>query len=121
MATNQGVGSSNLSGRANNKMRIIIVIFLIFIYINSSFSNDEVRGLGLSKCKTFNNITINDKVFYMSWVAGYISSHNYLNKKLHAKNVNYNFSQSWLESFCYKNPNIIFKKAVDNFIVEFTK
>mgnify|MGYP001439759611 CR=1 FL=1 len=36
-------------------MKKIIVIFLVFIYTNNSFAYDEVRGLGLSKCKTFNN------------------------------------------------------------------
>ncbi|MEL0102625.1 MAG: hypothetical protein VW837_03995 [Gammaproteobacteria bacterium] len=102
-------------------MKKIIVIFLVFIYTNNSFAYDEVRGLGLSKCKTFNNTSIDDKVLYMSWVAGYITSHNFLKDKLHAKNVNYNLSQSWLESFCYKNPDAVFKKAVDFFLKEFTK
>ena len=46
---------------------------------------------------------------------------HFLKDKLHAKNVNYNLSQSWLESFCYKNPDAIFKKAVDFFLKEFTK
>ena len=59
-------------------MKKIIVIFLVFIYTNNSFAYDEVRGLGLSKCKTFNNTSIDDKVLYMSWVAGYITSHYYL-------------------------------------------
>ena len=102
-------------------MKKIIVIFLVFIYTNSSFSYNEVRGLGLSKCKTFNNTSIENKVLYMSWAAGYITSHNYLKGKLHAKNVNYNLSQTWLESFCYKNPNTIFKEAVEFFLNEFTK
>jgi len=57
----------------------------------------------------------------MSWAAGYTTSHNYLKGKLHAKNVNYNLSQTWLESFCYKNPNTIFKEAVEFFLNEFTK
>ena len=96
-------------------MKKIIVIFLVFIYTNNSFAYDEVRGLGLSKCKTFNNTSIDDKVLYMSWVAGYITSHNFLKDKLHAKNVNYNLSQSWLESFCYKTLMLYLKKQLISF------
>ena len=102
-------------------MKKIILIFLVFTYSNSTFSSNEVKGLGLSKCTTFNSVSIEEKVIYMSWLAGFITSHNLLNRKLHAKNITYNMSQKWLESFCYKNPNIIFERAVKKFIFEFTK
>ena len=62
-----------------------------------------VKGLGLTKCTTFNSATNDEKVIYMSWLAGFMSSHNILKKKLHAKNITYNRSQLWIESFCYNN------------------
>ena len=76
----------------------------------------DVDGTKVKKANT---------AFYLSGlenaVAGFITSHNLLNRKLHAKNITYNMSQKWLESFCYKNPNIIFERAVKKFIFEFTK
>ena len=102
-------------------MKKFIIIFLALVYSNLTFSVDKVKGLGLSKCTTFNSVSIEEKVIYMSWVAGFITSQNVFKDKLHAKNITYNMSQSWLESFCYKNPNIIFERAVNKFIFEFTK
>ena len=102
-------------------MKIFIIIFLAIFFSNLSFSQDKVKGLGLSKCITFNAVTIEDKVIYMSWVAGYITSHNVLKDKFHAKNITYNMSQAWLESFCYNNPDENFEKAVKLFALEFVK
>ena len=122
MATNQGVGSSNLSGRAINKyMKKFILIIFIFIYSNTIFSHEKIKGIGLSKCVTFTSASIEDKVIYISWMAGFMTSHNILKHKLHAKNITYNRSQIWVESFCYNNPNKKFKEAVESFINEFTK
>ena len=39
-----------------------------------------VKGLGLTKCTTFNSATNDEKVIYMSWLAGFMSSHNILKK-----------------------------------------
>ena len=79
------------------------------------------KGLGLTKCITFNTASNDEKVIYMSWLAGFISSHNILKKKLHAKNITYNHSQLWIESFCYNNPNQNFTNAAISFIKEFPK
>jgi hypothetical protein len=98
-----------------------ILIMLSLVYSNLTFSESSIRGIGLSKCKTFNNTPIEEKVIYMSWTAGFISSHNILKKKLHNKNIKYNLSQSWLESYCFNNPESSFKNAVEYFLKEFTK
>jgi hypothetical protein len=102
-------------------MKKFIIIFLVLTFSNLALSQNKVKGLGLSKCTTFTSVSLEEKVIYMSWVAGFITSHNVLKDKFHSKNISYNMSQSWLESFCYKNPNITFKEAVQKFIFEFTK
>ena len=102
-------------------MKKFIIVILVLVYSNLAFSQNKVKGLGLSKCTSFNTVSIQEKVIYMSWVAGFLTSHNILKDKLHVKNITYNMTQSWLESFCYKNPNMIFKDAVKKFIFEFTK
>ncbi len=100
--------------------KFFILIFCISVSANS-FSSEMSKGLGLTKCKTFNTASNDEKVIYMSWLAGFISSHNILKKKLHAKNITYNRSQLWIESFCYNNPNQNFKNAAISFIKEFPK
>ena len=121
MATNQGVGSSNLSGRANLTMKNFIIILCLSIPSNITFAKDFVRGIGVSKCLNFNSSGAEEKVVYISWMGGYITSHNVLKKIIHAKNISYDRSQIWLEYYCFKNPNIIFKNAVEAYIDEFTK
>ena len=99
-------------------------IIICVLFLNDSkiaFSEEGVKGLGLTSCKTFYNAKPEDKLIYISWMAGYITSHNLIKKKVHAKNVSYNRSQIWVEYFCYQNPNTSFRKAVDEFIREFTK
>ena len=119
MATNQGVGSSNLSGRANLRMKKILTIIVLLCCINISFSQEDIIGLGLTKCITFYNATVEDKIIYMSWVAGFLSSQNIIDKKIHARGISYDRSIIWLEYFCYKNPESLFKEAVISYIKEF--
>tara|TARA_B100000575_G_scaffold256722_1_gene227243 strand:- start:426 stop:734 length:309 start_codon:yes stop_codon:yes gene_type:complete len=102
-------------------MRIFFLLTLIVLFTNPSISSEMVKGLGVTKCTTFNDSSIEEKIIYMSWMAGYISSHNVLKKKLHAKNLSFNRSKIWIESYCYNNPEKTFKNAVDLFINEFTK
>jgi hypothetical protein len=121
LATNQGVGSSNLSGRAILTMKKIIILLSLSIILNISFAKDIVKGIGISKCLTFNNSEAEEKIVYISWMAGYITSHNILKKSVHANNISYDRTQIWLEYYCFKNPNKNFKDAVSNYINEFTK
>ena len=80
-----------------------------------------VKGLGLTKCTTFNSATNDEKVIYMSWLAGFMSSHNILKKKLHAKILHIIDHNYGLNLFCYNNPNQTFKNAATSFIKEFPK
>ena len=90
-------------------MKKIIATLIILSYTNISFSQKDIIGLGLSKCTTFYNSSIEEKILYMSWAAGYISSQNILNNRVHAKDVGYDTSIIWLEYFCHGNPDKLFK------------
>ena len=102
-------------------MKKIIIILSLSIILNISFAKDIVKGIGISKCLTFNNSEAEEKIVYISWMAGYITSHNILKKNVHANNISYDRTQIWLEYYCFKNPNKNFKDAVSNYINEFTK
>tara|TARA_B100000941_G_scaffold254714_1_gene203036 strand:+ start:313 stop:621 length:309 start_codon:yes stop_codon:yes gene_type:complete len=102
-------------------MKKFFILLFCISFSAISFSSEMVKGLGLTKCTTFNSATNDEKVIYMSWLAGFMSSHNILKKKMHAKNITYNRSQLWIESFCYNNPNQTFKNAATSFIKEFPK
>jgi len=101
-------------------MRIFFLLIILAFFSNASVSSEMVKGLGVTKCTTFIDSGIEEKIIYMSWMAGYISSHNILKKKLHAKNLSFNRSKIWIESYCYNNPEKTFKDAVNLFIYEFT-
>ncbi len=101
-------------------MKKIIATFTILLFANISFSQEDTIGLGLSKCSTFYNSTIEEKIIYMSWAAGYISSQNSIDNKVHAKGVSYDTSIIWLEFFCHSNPKKLFKEAVKSYINKFT-
>tara|TARA_X000000950_G_scaffold204816_2_gene246482 strand:+ start:512 stop:820 length:309 start_codon:yes stop_codon:yes gene_type:complete len=101
-------------------MKKIIATLIILLFTNISFSQKDIIGLGLSKCTTFYNSTIEEKILYMSWAAGYISSQNSLNNRVHAKDVSYDTSIIWLEYFCHSNPDKLFKDAVKSYINKFT-
>jgi len=99
-----------------------LIIALLFVFNTSLvFSDDETRGIGLTKCNTYINSLKDEKIIYSSWMAGFISSHNFLREKIHLKNIGYDRAQIWLEYYCYKNPNITFKVAVEALIKETSK
>ena len=84
-----------------------------------SFSQKDIIGLGLTKCTIFYNSNAEDKIIFMSWVAGFISSKNMRNNKVDSKNISYDRSIIWLEYFCYKNPDASFKEAANSLIDKF--
>ena len=84
-----------------------------------SFSQKDIIGLGLTKCKTFYNSNEEDKIIFMSWVAGFISSKKMKNNKVESKNISYDRSIIWLEYFCYNHPDTSFREAVISLIDKF--
>jgi hypothetical protein len=101
------------------KIKIKIIVILL-IYSNVVFSQSDIRGIGLTKCSTFYNSSIEEKIIYMSWVSGFISSHNILHRNNRLGNISYDRSIIWLEYYCYKNPKKVFKEATRSFIDEFS-
>tara|TARA_A100001011_G_scaffold392750_1_gene481030 strand:- start:295 stop:603 length:309 start_codon:yes stop_codon:yes gene_type:complete len=102
-------------------MKKIITTLIILFCMNIAFSQKYTIGLGLSKCTTFYKATIDEKIIYMSWAAGYITSQNNINNKLHARDISYDTSIIWLEYFCHSNPQKSFKDAVESYINKFSK
>jgi len=100
-------------------MKKIIVILILLIYSNISFSQKDVIGLGLTKCSTFYNSNSEDKIIFMSWVAGFITFNNIRNDKFYRKNISYDRSIIWLEYFCYNNPDKSFKEATESLVDKF--
>ena len=103
-------------------MKKIIAIIILFAFSNMSFSQKDIIGLGLTKCSTFYNSNAEDKIIFMSWVAGFISSKNIRNNKVDNKNISYDRSIIWLEYFCYNHPDKSFREAanslIDNFLTK---
>jgi len=102
-------------------MKNLIIAFLLILNTSLVFSDDEIRGIGSTKCSTYINSLADEKIIYSSWMAGFISSHNFLTEKIHLKNIGYDRAQIWLEYYCYKNQNIIFMDAVEALIKETSK
>ena len=100
-------------------MKKIIVIIILFAFSNMSFSQKDIIGLGLTKCTIFYNSNAEDKIIFMSWVAGFISSKNMRNNKVDSKNISYDRSIIWLEYFCYNHPDTSFKEAANSLIDKF--
>ena len=94
-------------------MKKLIIASLFIFNTSLVFSDSEIRGIGLTKCSTYINSLADEKIIYSSWMAGFISSHNFLLEKIHLKNIGYDRAQIWLEYYCYKNQNTIFKDAVE--------
>ena len=92
---------------------------MLIVYSNISFSQNDIIGLGLAKCSTFYNSNTEDKIIFMSWVAGFISSKNMRNNKVDSKNISYDRSIIWLEYFCYNHPDTSFKEAANSLIDKF--
>jgi len=100
-------------------MKKIIVIIILAVYSSISFAQKDIIGLGLTKCSTFYNSDVEEKIIFMSWVAGFISSESTINNKVNNKNISYDRSIIWLEYFCYNNPDKTFREATDSFIYKF--
>tara|TARA_X000000368_G_scaffold85149_1_gene64496 strand:+ start:928 stop:1239 length:312 start_codon:yes stop_codon:yes gene_type:complete len=100
-------------------MKKIIIIIILVVYSNISFSQNDIIGLGLAKCSTFYNSNTEDKIIFMSWVAGFISSESIKNKKTYNKNISYDRSIIWLEYFCHNHPDKSFREATESFIDKF--
>ena len=100
------------------KIKIKIIVILL-IYSNVVFSQSDIRGIGLTKCTTFYNSSIEEKIIYMSWVSGFISSHNILHRNNLLGNISYDRSIIWLEYFCYNHPDTSFREAVISLIDKF--
>ena len=102
-------------------MKKLIIASLFIFNTSLVFSDSEIRGIGLTKCSTYINSLADEKIIYSSWMAGFISSHNFLIEKIHLKNIGYDRAQIRLEYYCYKNQNTIFKNAVEALIKETSK
>jgi len=102
-------------------MKNLIITFLFIFNTSFAYSDNEIRGIGLTKCITYINSLADEKIIYSSWMAGFISSHNFLEEKIHLKNIGYDRAQIWLEYYCYKNQNTSFKDAVQALIKETSK
>ena len=92
---------------------------MLIVYSNISFSQKDIIGLGLSKCLTFYNSNSEDKIIFMSWVAGFISSESIKNKKVNNKKISYDRSVIWLEYYCYNHPDKSFREATESLIDKF--
>ena len=105
--------------KIKTKTKINLFIALIF-YTNLSYAQFNIKGIGLSECVTFYNSSIDEKVIYMSWASGFISSQNILNRSDYIKDISYDRSIIWLEYYCYNHPKKKFKDAVVSFIDKFS-
>ena len=101
------------------KIKIKIIVILL-IYSSEVFSQSDIRGIGLTKCTTFYNSSIEEKIIYMSWLSGFVSSQNILNRSNYIKDISYDRSIIWLEYYCYNHPKKNFKEAVISFIDKFS-
>ena len=109
----------NTKTKTKIKIRIKLFIALIF-YTNLSYAQFNIKCIGLSDCLPFYNSSIDEKVIYMSWASGFISSQNILNRSDYIKDISYDRSIIWLEYYCYNHPKKKFKDAVVSFIDKFS-
>ena len=96
----------------------IVVLALQFIFFPPLFAADMagrylISGVGKDSCQSFVDADAVGQSYYLTWLSGYITSHNYhaedtysiVNKK------SVDDLQTWLRGYCFANWDHTFEQA----------
>lgn len=108
-----------------SKFSVIVLLFtLLFITTSPSHAADDTgqyltMGLGNLSCKSFLNEDDEGAAYYLSWLAGYMTSYNYLAEETYSilgETKTIGQVESWLRDYCTVNGDETFESAIRNLL-----
>ena len=80
----------------------------------------KVRGLGGDFCISYLETTPGDRELYFSWLAGYLTSYNYLVRETYsiAEHSGIARTAHWFDDWCRSHPDARFHEAARAFVTE---
>jgi hypothetical protein len=105
----------------------VLTVASLFLFTSSNLAQaaDEagqylIMGLGNASCESFTAEDELGQAYYLSWLAGYMTAYNYIQKETYSimgETKTVNQIQSWLKDYCTINPDVKFEGAVRKMII----
>ena len=113
-----------MRGNSIQKHRLAMLLLSACICASSAESADDtgrylIMGLGNSSCNAFLSEDELGAAYYMSWLAGYMTSYNHLQEDTYSilgKSKDAVQVESWLRDYCTVNGSETFESAVRNLL-----
>ena len=77
-----------------------------------------ISGLGKDSCYSYVDADEVGRSYYLTWLSGYITSHNYHSDKTYSivNNKSIEDIETWLRDYCYANMDNKFEEAAKNLL-----
>ena len=108
----------------NRLYTLPLLIISVLVYVPSAWTADDtgqylIMGLGNSTCNAFLSEDKLGAAYYMSWLAGYMTSYNQLQEDTYSilgETKDAPQVESWLRDYCTVNGSESFESAVRNLL-----
>ena len=109
---------------SSQKHALAVILFGLCIYTGVTKAADDtgqylIMGLGNSSCNSFLSEDDKGAAYYMSWLAGYMTSYNHLQEDTYSilgKSKDAVQIESWLRDYCTVNGSESFESATRNLL-----
>ncbi len=114
----------NLARKPNRFLPHLLALFFLLVVNFKSHAADSTgqyltMGLGNLSCKSFLSEDDEGAAYYLSWLAGYMTAHNYLQEDTYSvlgKTKTIGQIESWLRDYCTVNGDETFESAIRNLL-----
>jgi len=101
----------------------LLLVVLSTASASAANSNEhyQVMGLGHTSCKAFVASDAEGKAFFYSWLAGYMTAYNRLEKDTYSilgQSKKLANIEGWLQDYCHLNPTIDFSDAIHKLLIK---
>ncbi|MCZ6565635.1 MAG: hypothetical protein O6852_05820 [Gammaproteobacteria bacterium] len=100
-----------------------VSVVLVFIANSQLLAADMggrylVSGIGKDSCRSFVDADNVGRAYYLTWLSGYISSHNYHSQNTYSviNKKSVDDLETWLRSYCFANLDDTFEQAAKGLI-----
>ncbi len=105
------------------KFWYVVTLSLLFIYTTPLFAADVggrylISGIGKDSCQSFVDADAVGQSYYLTWLSGYITSHNYHSEGTYSivNKKSVQDLETWLRGYCFANLDHTFEQAAKGLV-----
>lgn len=98
-------------------------VVLLFVVYSQLLAADMagrylVSGIGKDSCRSFVDVDNVGRSYYLTWLSGYISSHNYHSQDTYSivNKKSVDDLETWMRSYCFANLDYTFERAAKGLV-----